>query len=63
MNNPTDYLAACLSPLSHSPEGVTVRVNRDQKYQTLMGFGGAFTDSTGYNVAKLSKAAQDNVWK
>ncbi|XP_076227405.1 lysosomal acid glucosylceramidase-like isoform X2 [Nomia melanderi] len=31
---------------------------RKKKYQTILGFGGAFTDSTGININKLSRATQ-----
>ncbi len=36
----------------------TVRIYRDCKYQTIRGFGGAFTQSTGYNLSKMPKAKQ-----
>ncbi len=36
----------------------TVRVYRDCKYQTIRGFGGAFTQSSGYNLQKLPKDKQ-----
>lgn len=29
----------------------------------MTGFGGAFTDSAGYNILNLSKPAQDNLLK
>ncbi|KAE9553608.1 hypothetical protein FO519_003153 [Halicephalobus sp. NKZ332] len=35
--------------------------NDTNKYQTIIGFGGAFTDATGYNIEKLSSDAQDNL--
>jgi len=34
---------------------------RSVKYQQLFGFGGAFTDAAGINIAKLSEAAQENL--
>lgn len=30
-------------------------------YQNVLGFGGAFTDAAGINIARLSQAAQDNL--
>ncbi|CAL4071150.1 unnamed protein product, partial [Meganyctiphanes norvegica] len=36
-----------------------IEVNHDNEYQTILGFGGAFTDSTGLNVAALSSSTQD----
>ena len=32
-----------------------------QKNQTIIGFGGAFTDAAGINIAKLSSGAQQNL--
>lgn len=37
---------------------VYVKVNRDNKFQTIQGFGGAFTDATGYNLKTVDKALQ-----
>ncbi|RXG53829.1 hypothetical protein Avbf_17276, partial [Armadillidium vulgare] len=34
-------------------------VNTSDPLQVMLGFGGAFTDATGINVAKLSSALQD----
>ncbi|XP_042883603.1 lysosomal acid glucosylceramidase-like [Penaeus japonicus] len=42
-------------------DSVVVRMNHNQEFQTMMGFGGAFTDSTGLNIVKLSEGAQDKV--
>ncbi|XP_018012609.1 lysosomal acid glucosylceramidase [Hyalella azteca] len=41
--------------------GVTITVDPSVRYQTMMGFGGAFTDSTGFNVAKLSAETQESL--
>ncbi|XP_065210050.1 lysosomal acid glucosylceramidase-like isoform X2 [Planococcus citri] len=41
----------------------TLRVNRNQTYQEFIGFGAAFTDSSGYNILSLSPAAQDLLLK
>ena len=38
-------------------------VRRSVKYQKVIGFGGAFTDATGINIASLSKPAQENLIK
>ncbi|KAK7070253.1 hypothetical protein SK128_023713 [Halocaridina rubra] len=43
------------------PEAVVVRVKHDFTYQTMKGFGGAFTDSTGINIVTLSNATQENL--
>lgn len=46
---------------SRSPTDATVVVTLDHsiEYQDMMGFGGAFTDSTGLNLLKLPAAAQE----
>ncbi|XP_043495399.1 lysosomal acid glucosylceramidase-like [Polistes fuscatus] len=36
-----------------------INVSRDKKYQTILGFGGAFTDSVGINLKNLSKPTQE----
>ncbi|XP_023343121.1 glucosylceramidase [Eurytemora carolleeae] len=41
--------------------GVLVNVDSSRLYQTILGFGGAFTDAAGINIAKLSKEAQENL--
>nr|XP_034195792.1 lysosomal acid glucosylceramidase-like [Osmia lignaria] len=39
----------------------TLTIDTTKKYQTIFGFGGAFTDSAGINIKKLSEAAQDQI--
>ncbi|XP_034195789.2 lysosomal acid glucosylceramidase-like [Osmia lignaria lignaria] len=39
----------------------TLTIDTTKKYQTIFGFGGAFTDSAGINIKKLSQAAQDQI--
>jgi len=34
-------------------------VDASIQYQSIIGFGGAFTDAAGINIAKLSRPAQD----
>lgn len=36
-------------------------VNRNRKYQSVIGFGGAVTDSTGIKYESLSKGTRDNL--
>merc|ERR1712241_618106 len=43
---------------SEETVGVTIRLNRSVRYQELFGFGGAFTDAAGINIAKLSQDTQ-----
>lgn len=36
-------------------------IDRKVRCQSMIGFGGAFTDSAGINILSLSKPAQDNL--
>lgn len=38
---------------------VVFTINKNITYQTMLGFGGAFTDAAGINIASLSPTAQD----
>jgi len=40
---------------------VDIRVDAKQKYQTITGFGGAFTESSAYLLNRLSKANRERV--
>lgn len=42
---------------------VSLDVNVGEKYQTIMGFGGAFTEAAGFTFSNLSKANQDKIIK
>ncbi|XP_076293949.1 putative glucosylceramidase 3 [Lasioglossum baleicum] len=46
---------------SYSPSDENLVLNSTKKYQTIVGFGGAFTDSVGINLKKLSPATQDQL--
>lgn len=35
---------------------ITIQIDRNRTYQKIIGFGGAFTDSVGYNLMKLSES-------
>ncbi len=59
----TDYSKNCFWKEMPEPEKGgdamrTVRIYRDCKYQTIRGFGGAFTQSSGYNFGKLPAEKQ-----
>lgn len=41
--------------------GLVFNLNADTTYQQVDGFGGAFTDSAGLNIASLSPAAQNQL--
>ncbi|KAL7297825.1 hypothetical protein TKK_0008858 [Trichogramma kaykai] len=38
-----------------------IRINANKRYQSVEGFGGAFTDAAGINIKNLSAEAQDNL--
>ncbi|XP_072316396.1 lysosomal acid glucosylceramidase [Eucyclogobius newberryi] len=40
---------------------VRITISRSQKYQKIMGFGGAMTDAAAINIMSLSSAAQDQL--
>lgn len=42
-------------------DGIVVTIERDQKFQTLLGFGGSFSDSAGYNIDKLPAKLAKNL--
>lgn len=37
---------------------LTISVQSQSKHQTILGFGGAFTDAVGENLKRLSKKTQ-----
>ena len=41
--------------------GQTITINRNKTFQTIIGFGGAFTDATGINIGKLNDQLAKNV--
>lgn len=43
------------SSINNTESFPTIEVNRDMSYQTIFGFGGAFTDSTGINIMSLNE--------
>ncbi|XP_076293926.1 lysosomal acid glucosylceramidase-like isoform X2 [Lasioglossum baleicum] len=47
--------------VSDSPSNVTLTIDTTKKYQKIIGFGGAFTDSTGINLQKLSPRTQEQL--
>jgi O-glycosyl hydrolase len=40
---------------------IQIYVNESNKFQNIIGFGGAFTDAAGINIQQLSSAAQKNL--
>ena len=41
--------------------GQTIKINHNKTYQTIIGFGAAFTDATGVNLGKLNEKLAENV--
>lgn len=40
---------------------ISVTFRPNEKYQTMHGFGGAFTDATGINIMRMSQKSQQNI--
>ncbi|GMS97778.1 hypothetical protein PENTCL1PPCAC_19953, partial [Pristionchus entomophagus] len=45
------------------PDGLLIELDPSTVYQEILGFGAAFTDSTGINILSLPKDAQDKVMR
>lgn len=43
--------------------GITLRIDRSKKFQTILGFGGSFTDATGINIRSLPSELGLNIVK
>lgn len=41
--------------------GIKLYLQLEKKYQTIHGFGGAFTDSAGINIKSLSDSTQEKL--
>ena len=41
----------------------TITIDRSKKYQSIIGFGGAFTDASGINIKSLPEKLQKNIIK
>ncbi|KHJ75944.1 O-Glycosyl hydrolase family 30 [Oesophagostomum dentatum] len=51
-----------LRQTANRPDGsLLLTLNLSTTYQKMLGFGGAFTDSTGINLQTLPKSMQDNI--
>ncbi|KAJ8683345.1 hypothetical protein QAD02_019137 [Eretmocerus hayati] len=44
-------------------DGYIVRIDSNRQYQTIHGFGGAFTDAAGINIKSLSEKSQENLMR
>jgi glucosylceramidase len=45
----------------HTTNSQTITIDKTKKIQKIIGFGGAFTDSSGINIGLLPKKLQDNI--
>ena len=52
-----------ITEFSKSDSSSTIKILPNQKFQTISGFGGAFTESSAYLLNKLSKANRDKILK
>lgn len=52
-----------ISEFTSVPDPSTVKLNPDKTFQTITGFGGAFTESSAYLLNKLSKKNRDTILK
>ena len=50
-----------MRPLGSAPSGRSLVVNRKRTFQTILGFGGAFTEAAAINWRRLSAADQAEV--
>lgn len=60
-NSNGSRLVKSVGSLSKSTAGVVVRIDTNTSYQSLFGFGGAFTDAAAINIANLSSGAANYV--
>ena len=59
-----EYQLNCVGELLYSSSAVsdhTFSVDAKHHFQKMKGFGGAFTDAAGINIASLSSGAQDRL--
>ncbi|XP_033218105.1 lysosomal acid glucosylceramidase-like [Belonocnema kinseyi] len=42
-------------------DGTIITLNRNIRYQKILGFGGSFSDATGINILSISKASQEKL--
>lgn len=52
-----------MEPESNAENPIVIRINPDEKFQTITGFGGSFTEASAYLLNKLSKANRDKILK
>lgn len=50
-----------IEALSSAENPVLIKINPEEKFQTITGFGGSFTEASAYLLNKLSKANRDKI--
>jgi glucosylceramidase len=50
-----------ITDFSQNSNPITITLNPEEKFQTIIGFGGAFTESSAYLVNKLSEANRKKI--
>lgn len=50
-----------IQPISGEKDYAVMRIMPDDKYQTILGIGGSFTEASAYLLQQLSKANQDSI--
>ena len=50
-----------MEAVSKAENPVTIKLNPEEKFQTITGFGGSFTEASAYLLNKLSKANRDKI--
>lgn len=48
---------------NNSNHKIIIKINSNDEFQIMEGFGAAFTDSAGKNIKNLSQKAQDNLMR
>ncbi|MGG9972051.1 glycoside hydrolase family 30 protein [Ferruginibacter sp. SUN002] len=50
-----------IDPIATSKNSIKIKINPKRMYQTITGFGGAFTESSAYLINKLSKENRNKI--
>lgn len=58
---PTFFKFLCYLSVFSEPKSIQFTLDSTKTYQKIMGFGGAFTDSSGINILSLGKETQEHL--
>ncbi len=50
-----------ISTVSENADAVMIKINPEEKFQTITGFGGSFTEASAFILNKLSKVNRDKI--